>query len=268
MHRLICLVVRKKYGVLPVSLAIAALLDGASAQNVIALDSGQVTNSAKEVTGDESAVHARRLWARSMDEFLTRRPDGHRSHYSHRSSRGPSHGNSWHGNSHSNSHRSHYSSRTRPSSGSVLSNTAKRVIWRVIWNDDDDNEGDGYIPSIDGSSTTSTTTPPQQSVEHQVNIAFRFETCWHDDGDAGAPIELQLRGKGGKWLTVQGPTARTRLKRFENVEGTKCTIERPLSAITTWSPQEPGSYFLRHYYTGFKGISGFAHEEVINLIVS
>ena len=216
---------------------------------------------------DSLSIHAKRLWGSSMDSFLTKRPDGHRSHYSHRSSRGSSHGNSWHGNSHSNSHRSHYSSRTRPSSNSTLSNIAKRVVWRVIWNDDDDNENDKYIPNIGGSSSTTSSTVPQQFIEQFVNNALRYETCWFDDGDLGAPIQLQLRGENGKWVAAAGAGAKTRLKRFENVEGSKCTPDRPLSAVTIWTPPGPDSYYLRHYYLGFKSISGFAYEEIINLVV-
>lgn len=248
------------------SLAIAALLDGLLTTSV---DATEVLpkSTPHQKNAEDSSIQAKRLWARSMDEFLTRRPDGHRSHYSHRSSRGPSHGNSWHGNSHSNSHRSHYSSRTRPSSNSTLSNTAKRVIWRVIWNDDDDNEDDSYIPNVGGSSSTTSSTVPQQFDQQFVNNALRYETCWFDDGDVGAPIELQLRGKNGKWVAVSGAGARTRLKRYENVEGSKCTEDRPLSAVTIWMPPGPGLYVLRHYYIGFRGIAGYAYEEIINLEV-
>jgi hypothetical protein len=256
----------KKHAILPISLAIAALLDGARPSLVEAVEQLSVVAQQKTDT-DSLSIYATRLWGSPMDSFHTKRPDGHRSHYSHRSSRGRSHGNSWHGNSHSNSHGSHYSSRTRPSSNSTLSNTAKRVVWRVIWNDDDDDDNNAYIPNIGGSSSTTSSTVPQQFDQQFVNNAWRYETCWFDDGDLGAPIQLQLRGKNGKWVAVAGASARTRLKRFENVEGSKCTPDRPLSAVTIWMPPEPGSYFLRHYYLGYKGISGFAYEEIINLVV-
>lgn len=137
----------------------------------------------------------------------------------------------------------------------------------MIWNDDDNDDSNAYLPNIGGSSSTTSSTVPQQFIEQFVNNALRYETCWFDDGDLGAPIQLQRRGENGKWVAVAGAGAKTRLKRFENVEGSKCTPDRPLSAVTVWTPPGPGSYYLRHYYLGFKGISGYAYEEVINLVV-
>jgi len=118
------------------------------------------------------------------------------------------------------------------------------------------------------STTSSTTTIPTVSQEQFIQQEWRYETCWFDDGDLGAPIVLQLRNAKGEWKDVKAPTARTTLKRFETVENTKCTPDRPHSAVTTWAPSEPGVYYLRHYYVGFKSITtGFPYEEIIVLVV-
>lgn len=260
------------------SLAIAALLEGANVPRADAVASSvEKRIEAATSISDGRLVHASRLWARR--EFIEQWStiEGHRSHYSHRSSRGGGyHGNSYHGNSHSSSHRSHYSSRSSSSSGggsyssSGRSNIAKRAIYRVIWNDEDrDDDGDGIPDKTRRTSTTSsTTTIPTVSQEQFIQQEWRYETCWFDDGDLGAPIVLQLRNAKGEWKDVQAPTARTTLKRFETVENTKCTPDRPHSAVTTWAPSEPGVYYLRHYYVGFKSITtGFPYEEIIVLVV-
>ena len=233
-----------------------------------------------EVAGavqDGRPVHASRLWARRdfIQQWST--VEGHRSHRSHYSSRGGwGHGNSYHGNSHSSSHRSHYSSRSSSSSGGGSyssgsgSNLPKRAIYRVIWNDEDrDDDGDGIPDKTRRTSTTSsTTTIPIVNQEQFIQQEWRYETCWFDDGDLGAPIVLQLRNAKGEWRDVKAPTARTNLKRFEMVDNSKCNAERPHSAVTTWAPSEPGVYYLRHYYVGFKTITtGFPYEEIIVLVV-
>jgi hypothetical protein len=263
---------------IPVSLAIAALLDGA---NVPRTEASSSANK-KQITGpsvseNNSSVRASRLWSRK--ELIEKWSviEGHRSHYSHRSSRGGGyHGNSYHGNSHSNAHRSHYSSRNSSPGGSSGyssrsgSNLAKRGLGRAIWNDDDNDDDNDGIPdkTIRTSTTSSTTTIPVITEDQFVQQQWRYETCWFDDGDIGAPIVLQLRNAKSEWINVKSPTARTVLQRFETVENSKCTPERPLSAVTTWAPTEPGVYYLRHFYVGFKKIStGFPYEEVIVLVV-
>lgn len=259
------------------SLAIAALLEGANVPRAEAVgSSAEKRIEAVSAATDREFVHASRLWSRRafIEQWST--VEGHRSHYSHRSSRGGGyHGNSYHGNSHSSSHRSHYSSRSSSSSGGGYSsgsgsNLPKRAIYRVIWNDEDrDDDGDGVPDKTQRTSTTSsTTTIPTVSQEQFVQQEWRYETCWFDDGDLGAPVVLQLRNAKGEWKDVKARTARTNLKRFETVENTKCTLERPHSAVTTWAPNEPGVYYLRHYYVGFKSITaGFPYEEVIVLVV-
>lgn len=220
-------------------------------------------------------IRVSQLWGRKnfIDRWTT--VEGHRSHYSHRSSRGSSHGNSWHGNSHSSSHRSHYSSRGSSSgsdgySSGSNSNIVRRAAWRVIWRDDDDNDGiDGLPDKTRRTTTTTTTTTIPTAVENQVvQQPWSYETCWFDDGDLGAPIVLQVRSANGEWQTVKSPSARTVLKRYEQVENSKCTAERPHSAVTTWLPSGPGIFFLRHYYVGFKKIEGYPYEEIVMLNVS
>lgn len=262
---------KPRHKILPFSLAIAALLDGAGESPSGARAAVVETASARDVNPVES-IHMSRLWARKQFVEAWSSVEGHRSHYSHRSSRGGSHGNSWHGNSHSNSHRSHYSSRSSTSGGGYSSgsgsNIAKRAAWRVIWRDDDDNDGiDGVPNKPPRTTTTTTTTIPTVTQEQFVQEQFRYETCWFDDGDLGAPVVLQLRDVNGEWKAVKSPTAKTVLQRFELVENSKCTVERPHSAVTTWVPTGPGVYYLRHYYVGFKGIAGFAYEEIVMLVI-
>ena len=264
-------VVKPSKIVLPISMAIAALLEGTSSTQAGAV---AAPDSARGVIHAASAenVRASRLWERRqfLDQWSA--VEGHRSHYSHRSSRGSSGGGSWHGNSHSSSHRSHYSSRGSSSSGGGSSgnssNILKRAAWRVIWGDDDD-DGTGGIPdkNMRTSTTSTTSTIPTVAEEQTIEQQWRYETCWFDDGDLGAKVVLQLRNEQSEWKNVKAPTARTVLRRYEQVENSKCTIDRPHSAVTTWLPSGPGVYYLRHYYVGFKGIEGYPYEEIMMLVI-
>ena len=252
-------------------MAIAALLEGANSTQARAVAPPDSPRGAIHAASTEN-VRASRLWERRqfLDQWSA--IEGHRSHYSHRSSRGGSHGNSWHGNSHSSSHRSHYSARgsasSDGSSSGNSSNILKRAAWRVIWGNDDD-DGSGGIPdkNLRTSTTSTTSTIPTVSEEQTVEQTWRYETCWFDDGDLGAKVVLQLRDAKGEWKIIKTPTARTVLRRYESVENSKCTIDRPHSAVTTWLPSEPGVYYLRHYYVGFKGIEGYPYEEIMMLVI-